>query len=84
MSCSRDVRFPPESDRIADVPDWLLRAKSRHYCDASYLASRAVLRQAARTARIDLNAADSRTHGPRPLTLVRNSTAILPGRPLSA
>jgi hypothetical protein len=26
MSSSRDVRFPPESDRIADVPDWLLRA----------------------------------------------------------
>src|SRR5258708_23107384 len=26
MSCSRDVRFPPESDHIADVSDWQLCA----------------------------------------------------------
>ena len=26
MDRSRYVRFPPESDRIAEVPDWQLRA----------------------------------------------------------
>src|ERR1700676_3833849 len=25
MSCTRDVSFPPESVRLADVPDWQLR-----------------------------------------------------------
>jgi hypothetical protein len=28
ISCSRDVRFPPESDHIADVSDWQLCARS--------------------------------------------------------
>jgi len=26
---SRYVRFPPDSDRIADIPDWQLRANKR-------------------------------------------------------
>jgi len=27
MGFLRDVRFPPDSDRTADIPDWLLRAR---------------------------------------------------------
>jgi hypothetical protein len=27
MDCRHHVRFPAETDRIADVSDWLLRAK---------------------------------------------------------
>src|ERR1700682_5617946 len=32
MSCSRDVRLPPESDHIADVGDWQLCAKAQSRC----------------------------------------------------
>jgi hypothetical protein len=47
--------------------------------------SQAGYRGAPLSARLHTNSgsrSDSRTQGPRPLTLVRNSTAILPGRPL--
>jgi hypothetical protein len=30
MDIPRHVRFTPGSDRIADIPDWQLRAKLRH------------------------------------------------------
>jgi hypothetical protein len=34
---SRHVRFPTDSDRIADIPDWQLRATSRHQPSALQL-----------------------------------------------
>jgi hypothetical protein len=29
LSCPRDVRLTPDSDRTADIPDWQLRANWR-------------------------------------------------------
>jgi len=39
MDIPRHVRFTPGSDRIADIPDWQLRANKRHQLEMKEAAN---------------------------------------------